>query len=404
VTGTGTTPARPRVLIEDWLPVAELGIESRRERAVVTTLPPLNWLHVWWARRPLVASAAVVLAGVLPSWTPELAGRYPDAPQLADERAYHKWLLHLVGIWGDPVTARRVIDAANAAGTRLQGNGYGYKQAYRNAIPREDIDLLHQVLLDTWGELPLVADPTAGGGSIPFTATRLGLPAYANDLNGVAASVLRAGVQIPARHGGTLTPHLERWGKELVGRVEARMKGYFPSGPDETVLTYLFANAVACPRTGRLVPLMGDLWLRKEKGKEAVVRLVTDRDGLPLAEPEYEVLTGKDVDHRAASTGTVARGKGTSPYDGLVIDGDYIRGRGAVRPHAAGAVRGRDPERPRGARVPRPDLGGPRCATRSTGAAGLPQGSVGGRCDASRRVVPRGERPAAASLRDGGLG
>jgi len=324
VTGTGTTRARPRVLIEDWLPVAELGIESRRERAVVTTLPPLNWLHVWWARRPLVASAAVVLAGVLPAWTPELAGRYPEAPQLADQRAYHKWLLHLVGIWGDPITARRAYDAAVASGQRIP-NPYTYRQAYRNAIPREDIDLLHQVLLDTWGELPLVADPTAGGGSIPFTATRLGLPAYANDLNGVAASVLRAGVQIPARHGGTLTPHLERWGKELVGRVQARLKPYFPLQGGESVIAYIWANAVACPRTGRLVPLMTDMWLRKEKGKEAAVRLVTERDGVPLDEPEFEVLTGKNVDTKAASAGTVARGKGTSPYDGLVIDGDYIK-------------------------------------------------------------------------------
>src|SRR6266508_3891370 len=30
---------RPRVLIEDWLPVAELGIESRRERAAASALP-----------------------------------------------------------------------------------------------------------------------------------------------------------------------------------------------------------------------------------------------------------------------------------------------------------------------------------------------------------------------------
>ena len=56
---------RPRVLIEDWLPVKELGIESRRERAAASALPPLSFLHVWWARRPLVASAGVVLAGLV---------------------------------------------------------------------------------------------------------------------------------------------------------------------------------------------------------------------------------------------------------------------------------------------------------------------------------------------------
>lgn len=160
------TPSRPRVLIEDWLPVAELGIESRRERGAASALPPLSFLHIWWARRPLVASAAVALAGVMPTWTEELTASFPDAPEVRTESAYRAWLLRLVGILGDPVRGRRMIDAANAAGVKLQGNGYGYRQAFRNPVSRSDIDLLHAILRRTWGELPTVADPTAGGGSI----------------------------------------------------------------------------------------------------------------------------------------------------------------------------------------------------------------------------------------------
>jgi len=45
-------PSRPEVLIEHWLPVQELGIESMRERGASSALPPLYFLHVWWARRP----------------------------------------------------------------------------------------------------------------------------------------------------------------------------------------------------------------------------------------------------------------------------------------------------------------------------------------------------------------
>src|SRR5262245_54634719 len=58
---------RVRLLIEDWLPIAEIGIESVRERTPMTPFPAPNRLHVWWARRPLVASRAAVLAGVLAS-------------------------------------------------------------------------------------------------------------------------------------------------------------------------------------------------------------------------------------------------------------------------------------------------------------------------------------------------
>lgn len=231
-----------------------------------------------------------------------------------------------MGIWGDPVLGRRTIDAANAAGVKLKGNGYGYKQAFRNPIPRSDIDLLHHVLKSTWGgDLPTVADPTAGGGSIPWAAARFGLPSFANDLNGVAASVLRAGVQVPATRGLTIVPELQRWGGVLVGRVEERLKEYFPRLDGENIIAYVWANAVPCPRTGRLVPMLTDKWLRKTEGKEVAVRLVTQLEGVELREPRYEVLFGRHVDKADANAGTVARGKAISPYDNLVIDGDYIK-------------------------------------------------------------------------------
>jgi len=190
----------------------------------------------------------------MPAWTEELAESFPDAPEVRTESAYRAWLLRLVGILGDPVKGRRMIDAANAAGVKLQGNGYGYRQAFRNAVSRSDIDLLHTVLRRTWGELPTIADPTAGGGSIPWAASRLGLPVVANDLNGVAASVLKAGVEIPATRGLDLLPDIRKWGDVLVKRVEKRLKEFFPLNEGESVIAYIWANAVPCPRTGRLVP------------------------------------------------------------------------------------------------------------------------------------------------------
>jgi putative DNA methylase len=321
---TLSTP-KPRVLIEDWLPVAELGIESRRERGAASALPPLSFLHIWWARRPLVASAAVALAGVMPVWSGGLARAFPEATELQDEKSYRRWILHLVGIWGDPVHGRRVIDAANAAGVKLKGNGYGYRQAFRNAIPRSDVDLLHAVLRHTWGELPVIADPTAGGGSIPWTASRLGLPVVANDLNGVAASVLRAGVEVPARQGTALVDDLKKWGQVLTKRVEGRLRPYFPLEKGESVLAYIWTYTVPCPRTSRGVPLMPDKWLRKVPGKEVAVRLVTELAGVELREPRFEIHHGRQVDKVDAARGTVSRGKAVSLYDNLIIDGEHIK-------------------------------------------------------------------------------
>jgi adenine-specific DNA methylase len=261
----------------------------------------------------------------MPAWSKQLAAAFPNAEEVHTESAYRKWLLRLVGIWGDPVAGRRRIDAANAAGAKLKGNGYGYKQAFRNSIARNDIDLLHSVLRNTWGELPIIADPTAGGGSIPWAASRLGLPVVANDLNGVAASVLRAGVEIPAKRGLDLLPEIKKWGGILVKRVEKQLKTFFPLDAGESIIAYIWANAVPCPRTGRLVPLIKDKWLRKQPGKEAAVKLVTSLEGTELTEPRFEVVLGGGVDKGDAALGTMSRGKAVSPYDSLVIDGDYIK-------------------------------------------------------------------------------
>jgi putative DNA methylase len=314
---------RPRVLAEDWLPITELGIESRRERAAASALPPLSFLHVWWARRPLVASAGVVLAGLLPSWTAELSAAFPNATPLRTEEHYRAWLLRLVGIWGDPILARKAYDTAVASGVRIP-NPYTYKQAFRNHPDAGDLRLLSELLERTWGERPLVADITAGGGAIPFAAARLGIRTHANDLNGVAAAVLRSGVQYPALYGLSLLTDLEEWGGLLSARVQERISQFFQSGPNEKVATYIWAQTVACPRTGKPVPLVPDWSLRSEKGKEVAVKLITHRGRTELDAPEFEIREGSGIDFDPRE-GSVTRGDGLSPWDHQVIDEAYIK-------------------------------------------------------------------------------
>jgi len=315
--------SRPRLLIEEWLPTRELGIESVRERAAASALPPLYFLHVWWARRPLVASAGAVLGSVLPAWSPELAERFPDRRELSSEKEYREWFLRLCGILGDPAAADALTRAAREAGKRIP-NPFTYKQAYKNQPSTEDLALLQALLHDTWERLPTVLDPTAGGGSIPFEAIRYGLRAYANDLNPIATAVLRAGIELPARFGSEIVDDLRSWGSVLCERMRGRLGRFFPDGPDGQVADFLFARTVACPRTGKLVPLAPNWWLSKDKGGVAV-RLVTDRDGTELDQPEFEIVRGDEIDRKATDNGTITRGVAVSPWDHLVIDGDYIK-------------------------------------------------------------------------------
>jgi adenine-specific DNA methylase len=317
---------RPRVLIEDWLPIEELGIESRRERAVVTTIPALNSLHVWWARRPLVASAGVILTSLLPPWTPALAAAFPDSPSLRTDTSYKRWILSLCGVLGDPIQAKKKLDFANANGIKLKGNAYGYPQAYRNRVAATDLQLLHEILVQHWGTLPSVIDPTAGGGSIPYEAVRLGLPTTANDLNQVAAAVLRAGVAVPAAEGTDLLDALSHWGHVLIDRVAKRLEPYFARpNPSEEILAYIHARTVACPRTGKPVPLSPNWWLRKEKGAEAAIRVVTRTSDGELDRALYEVVLGPDAVALDADVGSVARGAAISIWDGLPVTPAYIK-------------------------------------------------------------------------------
>src|SRR5579883_1704478 len=108
-------------LIERWLPIAELGEESVRERRSMTALPPTYYLHVWWARRPLIASRAAILASILPA----------DAD--------HKKFLHALGIHGDPIAVKRRLDLANRNGERLAPNPYGYERAFQYSPDVEDL-------------------------------------------------------------------------------------------------------------------------------------------------------------------------------------------------------------------------------------------------------------------------
>src|ERR1035437_6453734 len=88
-------------LIERWLPITEIGIESLRERTPMTPYPAPNRLHVWWARRPLIASRAAILASLLPA----------DAD--------HNKFKHILGIHGDPIKAKARMVAARKTGEDL---------------------------------------------------------------------------------------------------------------------------------------------------------------------------------------------------------------------------------------------------------------------------------------------
>ena len=292
-------------LIERWLPIAEIGEESARERRSMTALPPTYYLHVWWARRPLVASRAAVLASLLPE----------DADQ---DR-----LLHLLGIHGDPVVARSKIDNARRTGIRVK-DPYGYDRAFKYVPGPADVEwLAAQRTPARVG--PIVLDPTAGGGSIPFEAARLGLPTLANDLNPVAALVMKATVEWPAASPSDIGAMFEELAQRWRLQLGERLSDLFAQrdSPERVDVTYLWARTVSCPYCDGLVPLSPN-WRLAPSGTGVRLRPeVGDGPGTAGRVCSFEIVesTGEQ------SAGTVARGDGTCAFPdcGRVIDGAEIK-------------------------------------------------------------------------------
>lgn len=322
-----------RPLIEQWLPAAAIGAESLRDGSAAKK-PPVNRLHVWWARRPLTASRAAVVASLLPAWPSQSDAEREarTARVLAElelefpggEIEYRSWYLKTLGILGDPVAGRAAIAAANAAGTRLEGNGYGYPRAFTASPSEATVARIHRLasLRADVGQQVCVLDPFAGGGSIPFEAARYGCDTIANELNPVATAILQATVALPAEFGPEFANIIKTYGERWEERVRKRLEQYFPRQEGETIVAYIWAHTVPCPTTGRPTPLAPDFWLaRGNAGRDVAVALKVDRAAGTYSLAIVDGPEAKQWGNRS----TYKQGGAESIWTGETFSADYIQ-------------------------------------------------------------------------------
>jgi len=249
-------PRECKRLAEVDFPIAVVSRHAAREKFIRHGHP--STLHLWWARRPLAACRAMLMALLLPDpCDPACPAEFrrkarellPQAvgPVEAGDAALRQKLLGFIGTFAD------WKNSANS--TYLQVA----RGLVRAAYPEEP---------------PLVVDPFAGGGSIPLEALRVGCEAFASDLNPVACLILKVMLEDIPRHGPALAEELRRVGREIKQAAENELAEFYPPDPDGAVpIAHLWARTVRCetPNCGAEIPLVRSFWLcKKDKRKRAL--------------------------------------------------------------------------------------------------------------------------------------
>ncbi len=301
-------PKECKRLAEVDFPIAVVSKHSAREKSIRHGHP--STLHLWWARRPLAACRAMLLALLWPDPCD------PNCPEEFKDRAREV----LAPVQGRP--GPRDEDLRKAL-LRFIGNFADWDRSADPVYLHASRTLVKAAHCD---EAPLVVDPFAGGGSIPLEALRVGCDAFASDLNPVACLILKVMLEDIPRHGPALADELRRVGAEIKEAAEKELAEFYPADPDGArPIAYLWARTVRCeaPNCGAEIPLMRSFWLCKKPNRRWALRLRVDRTGSETPSVEFEVFQPTTDDQ--VRKGTVTRAKATCVCCNTVLPPDRVR-------------------------------------------------------------------------------
>ena len=320
-------PKECKRLAEVDFPIAEVSRHAAREKSIRHGHP--STLHLWWARRPLASSRAVLLALLLPDpCDPLCPGNFSQHAReilLAMTERPSGWDQQVSTDEGlRRVLLRFIADFANWDNSATTAYVATAKALVQAAHPKQT---------------PLVVDPFAGGGSIPLEALRLGCDAFASDLNPVACFILKVMFEDIPRNGRGLAKEVRRVGAAIKGEVKKKLADLYPLDPDgATPVAYLWARTVRCeaPDCGAEIPLMRSMWLCNKATRKWALSPMVNRPEEASPSVKFEIFepkTGGDV-----VSGTVSRAKATCVCCRAVMSPDRVRAQLAAQLGGANVV------------------------------------------------------------------
>ncbi len=320
-------PRECKRLAEVDFPISVVSKHAAREKSIRHGHP--STLHLWWARRPLASSRAVLLALLLPD---PCDAHCPKAFRAAARRI-------LLGMPGRPHGWADTMDT-DLGLRRVVLAFIGRFADWNNAADAAHLNAGRALVQAAHGnEAPLVVDPFAGGGSIPLEALRLGCEAFASDLNPVACLILKVMLEDIPRHGPGLADELRRVGGEVKAAAEKALADLYPPDPDgATPIAYLWARTVRCeaPNCGAEIPLMRSFWLCKKARRKRALRPHVVRSGGEPPRVAFEIF--EPAADREVGAGTVARAKAACPCCHVVLPPERVRAQLAAQRGGADVV------------------------------------------------------------------
>lgn len=352
----------PKKLIEVALPLDKINVAAAREKSIRHGHP--STLHLWWARRPLAAARAVIFAQMVNDPGYQQGGGFKygvNKERAAIERERLFKIIEDLVLW-ENTSNEEVLVQARAEIARSWRETCELNKSHPQAAELFNPE-----------QLPRFHDPFAGGGAIPLEAQRLGLEAYASDLNPVAVTINKAMIEIPPVFAGRapvgpmpkainqktathdafedwsgangLAEDVRRYGAWMRIEAEKRIGHLYPKvevttdmlgerpdlkpllGEKLTVIAWLWVRTVKSPNPAYAdidVPLASTFILSKKEGKQSYV--------VPeISEGAFSFKVKVGTPTADSEAGTKAKGRGSSFYcivSGAVISGDYIKAEG----------------------------------------------------------------------------
>ncbi len=310
------TVISPKKLIEVALPLDAINVASAREKSIRHGHP--STLHLWWARRPLAAARAVIFSQLVNDpedlWKCQNTGKEPNQQVKGHWTKARTKLFKIIEdlvLW-ENTTNEAVLKPAREA----------IRQSWRDTCELNKNHPDAKTLFDP-ERMPGLHDPFAGGGTIPLEAQRLGLEAFASDLNPVAVLINKAMIEIPPKFAGKppvfpgantaltswagaagLAEDVRRYGQWMRNEAFKRIGHLYPpieitkaivkerpdlkqfEGEKLTVIAWLWVRTVRSPNPAFAnveVPLASSFLLSSKEGNEAYVEPVIGNNGYTFA-------------------------------------------------------------------------------------------------------------------------